>query len=159
MIIILCLVNFTANSAYSSIAPFFPREAGIKGVPDAYIGFIFAGYSIAMTVFSPLLGNMLTKYGRKKVLVLGCVCESMAMIAFGMFVYVDDAFWYGALSFFCRVVEGFGNGCLNSASTSIIAYKYEDDMSKLIGVVQTFTGLGMLAGPMLGSFLFEQGGF
>ena len=150
----LCLINFTANSAYSSIAPFYPREAKIKGVPDEYVGFIFSGYSISMTVLSPLFGSLLTKYGRKNMLIVGCICESLAMIAFGMFYYVNGAVSYGVLSFVSRVIEGFGNGCLNSASFSIIAYCYEDSMSKLIGIVQTFTGLGMLAGPLLGSFLY-----
>jgi len=32
-------------------------------------------------------------------------------------------------------------------------------MSSLIGLTQTFTGLGMLAGPILGSLLFFIGGF
>jgi Na+/melibiose symporter-like transporter len=85
---VLCLVNLTANSAYSSIAPFYPAEALAKGVPEASFGFIFAGYSISMCVFAPLYSHMLTKYGRKRVLILGCLCESLAMICFGLFIYI-----------------------------------------------------------------------
>jgi MFS family permease len=32
-------------------------------------------------------------------------------------------------------------------------------IAKLNGLLQTFTGLGMLLGPILGSFLFKLGGF
>lgn len=60
IITILCLVNFTANSAYSSIAPFYPKEAIKKGVPESLLGFIFSGYSISMFIFAPLFGKMLT---------------------------------------------------------------------------------------------------
>lgn len=56
----LCLVNFTANSAYSSIAPFFPDEAANKGLPGEYFGFIFAGYSISMVVFAPVFAKLMT---------------------------------------------------------------------------------------------------
>jgi MFS family permease len=153
------MVNYIANSAYSSIAPFYPLEAMSKGVPSQYVGYIFSGYSISMCVFSPVFGIMLTKLGRKNVLIIGCLCESAAMISFGFFFYVQDPAAYASLSFLCRFVEGFGNGCLNSATSSIISHDYENNMGNLMGLTQTFTGLGMLSGPILGSLLFEAGGF
>ena len=112
-----------------------------------------------MCLFSPLLGQMLTKVGRKNVLILGCLCESIAMLFFGLFVYIEDPLTYGILSFVARVIEGFGNGCLNSATSSIIAFNYEENMDNLIGLTQTFTGLRMLSGPLIGSLLYEVGGF
>jgi len=159
IITVLCLVNLTANSAYSSIAPFYPTEALKKGLPQSTLGFIFAGYSISMCVFAPLYGYMLTNLGRKNVLMLGCLCESIAMFCFGLFVYIDNPVAYGIMSFLCRFIEGFGNGCLNSSTSSIITHNYQDNQSNLIGLTQTFTGLGMLCGPILGSILYEAGGF
>ena len=55
--------------------------------------------------------------------------------------------------------DGFGNGCLNSATNSIITHTFKENASNLIGLTQTFTGLGMLSGPIIGSFLYEAGGF
>mmetsp|Transcript_12793 Transcript_12793/g.21637 ORF Transcript_12793/g.21637 Transcript_12793/m.21637 type:complete len:269 (+) Transcript_12793:397-1203(+) len=159
IIFTLCITNFIANSAYSSIAPFFPAEALLKGVPESTMGVIIAGYSISMVAFAPLLGVMLSKFGRKNVLIYGCLAESVAMFCFAMFIYVDNPLLYGILCFLCRVVEGFGNGCLNSATSSIICTNYPDNMGNLIGLTQTFTGLGMLSGPVIGSFLYEAGGF
>ena len=156
---ILCVVNLFANSAYSSIAPFYPIEAVRKGVPSSTLGLIFAGYSLSMCIFSPLFGHMLTKMGRKNVLMLGCLCESLSMFCMGLFDLFENPVAYAVLSFLCRVIEGFGNGCLNSSSSSIICFNYADNMSNLIGLTQTFTGLGMLAGPIFGSFLYEWGGF
>ena len=59
VVAVLCIVNFVANSAYSSIAPFYPYEAVLKGVPSESLGFIFSGYSISMVVFAPLFAHML----------------------------------------------------------------------------------------------------
>lgn len=159
VITVLCLINLFANSAYSSIAPFYPYEAVKKGLPAETLGFIFAGYSLSMCVFAPLFGLLLNRVGRKNVLVLGCLCESIAMFCFGLFVYFKDPVTYGVMSFLCRVIEGFGNGCLNSATSSIISFNYADNMGNLMGLTQTFTGLGMLAGPIFGSILYESGGF
>ena len=156
---VLCMVNFFANSAYSSIAPFYPKEAVAKGVPPATLGLIFSGYSISMVLFAPLFGMLLTKFGRKKILILGCIAEGIAMVCFGLFFHIQDPTTYAILSFVCRFVEGFGNGCLNSSTSSIISYNFEDNMSNLIGLTQTFTGLGMLSGPLLGSIMYQTGGF
>ena len=81
------------------------------------------------------------------------------MFCFGLFVFIPDPLTYGIASFLCRVIEGFGNGCLNSATSSIISFNYADNMGNLMGLTQTFTGLGMLAGPIFGSVLYECGGF
>jgi MFS family permease len=35
----------------------------------------------------------------------------------------------------------------------------ETDISKMNGLLQTFTGIGMLVGPILGSVLFRLGGY
>jgi len=123
----LCLINLIANSAYSSIAPFFPNEALSKGIPNFYIGYIFAGYSVSMWIFSPLFSSLLSKYGRKNILMLGCICESSAILLFAFLPdMIDTPFAYGMACFFCRMIEGFGNGCLSSSSNSIISFFYEE---------------------------------
>lgn len=128
-------------------------------MPEFYLGFIFAGYSVSMWVFSPLFSILLTKFGRKNILLMGCICECIAIVIFGMLIWIKDPFTYGISCFFCRMIEGFGNGCLSSSSNSLISYYYEEDQSKLISTVQTFTGIGMLSGPMFGSLLVHLGGY
>ena len=121
---VLCLINLMANSAYSSIAPFFPAEAKHKGLPISTLGFIFSGYSVSMFVFAPLFSHMLSSCGRKRVLVFGCLFEAIAMICFGLFDFIKNPVSYGILCFLCRFIEGFGNGCLNSATNSIIQHTF-----------------------------------
>jgi MFS family permease len=124
-----------------------------------YVGWIFAGYSVSMFVFAPFLGTLLSRIGRKNVLILGCISEGLAILSFGLISYIDNPDLFGWLAFTCRVIEGFGNGCLNCSSSSIIAYNFEKEMARIIGLTQTFTGLGMLTGPLLGSVLYEIGGY
>lgn len=60
----------------------------------------------------------------------------------------------------CRFLEGFGNGCLNSGSANLLLNVFPaKKLAKLNGILQTFTGLGMLMGPIMGSVLFNIGGF
>jgi len=56
------------------------------------------------------------------------------MFCFGLFYYIENPLAYGILSFLCRVIEGFGNGCLNSSTSAIICQNYADNMGNLIGL-------------------------
>ena len=75
IVVSLCLTSLFANSAYSSIAPFYPAEAKKKGVEEELIGIIFSGYSISMCLLSPLSAFLMNKYGRKPVMMAGCFFE------------------------------------------------------------------------------------
>ena len=118
ILVVLCFVNLFANSAYSSIAPFYPREAVAKGVPTSVIGFVFSSYSLSMCIFAPIFAHLLYTQGAKKVLIMGCVCEGVSMVVFGLFDYIQTPTSYAVASFLCRFLEGFGNGCLNSSCKS-----------------------------------------
>jgi len=75
IVVSLCLTSIFANSAYSSIAPFYPAEAQKKGVDSELIGIIFSGYSISMCLLSPLSAVLMNRYGRKPVMMAGCFFE------------------------------------------------------------------------------------
>lgn len=131
-----------------------------KGVPESVLGLVFSSYSISMAIFAPLFARLLYSQGAKSVLILGCLCEGVSMIIFGVFDFIEDPTIYACASFFCRFLEGFGNGCLNSGSSKLLMVMFPvSRLAKLTGLLQTFTGLGMLMGPLLGSLLFELGGF
>ena len=156
----LCLVNLLANSAYSSIAPFFPQEALKKGVPTSLHGIVFASYSISMAIFSPMFARLLNMHSAKKILISGCICEGVAMICFGMIDFINETTAFACASFLCRFLEGFGNGLLNCSSSKMLMVVFpEQKLARMNGIMQSFTGLGMLVGPILGSLLFNLGGF
>ena len=71
----ICAASLFANSAYSSIAPFFPGEAMKKGMDTNLTGFIFSGYSLSMCLLAPLTAKLMNRIGRKRVLQLGCFSE------------------------------------------------------------------------------------
>lgn len=177
----LCLVNLFANSAYSSIAPFFPAEAVAKGVAAEYIGFIFSGYSVSMCLVSPILGKFMDRFGRKPVLLAGCFCEVRLNYAnfignrnVGVRTYrlcrestvvrrtrislpICRRAWKRVPQLLLYVFS-YLLSSLNIAM-AIIATKFPDRMTSLISLLQTFTGLGMLCGPIFGSILYSWGGF
>lgn len=116
LLAVMCAVNLLANSAYSSIAPFYPNEAISKGVPEILLGFVFSGYSVSMVIFSPLFSKLLYTKGCRTVITIGCLAEGIAMCVFGTFHFIESGAIFAICSILCRFIEGFGNGCLNSGS-------------------------------------------
>ena len=62
-IIWILLCTLISNSAYAMIAPFLPIEFMSKGIEEQSIGLIFAIYSVAVIVFSPVVGKSVKLIG------------------------------------------------------------------------------------------------
>jgi len=62
---------------------------------------------------------------------------------------------------FCllRIIYGVGFSFASVANLSIIAKFYPNDVARVVGMFDTFAGVGLIVGPVAGSFLFNIGGF
>lgn len=92
-----------------------------------------------MILFTPKFGWMLNNIGQKKTLIIGVVSMGISMLAFGFLNNFSTKNSSGKWFFFviaviCRILMGFGNGCVNSATSSIIAFNYPESMGFLIGL-------------------------
>lgn len=91
-----------ANSAYAIIAPFLPFEFERKGVDQDWIGYIFAIYSVAVIFCSPLVGNMITVFGRRNLIVSGMFLMGASFIVFGLISDMEDKHTFITLSLINR---------------------------------------------------------
>ena len=74
--------------------------------------------------------------------------------------YEEDGNTFLFLSFVFQIIGGFGSGNNGVASmATVVAYAPRHEREKDIGLVETMTGLGFLAGPMWGSFMYYVGGY
>lgn len=73
-----------SNSAYALIAPFLPFEFERKNIGLAMVGYIFAIYSVAVISFSPIVGKIISKFGRRNIITFGVVLMGISFISFGL---------------------------------------------------------------------------
>jgi len=159
---VLCAIAFGANTAYSVVAPILPNVVKGYGLADIYTAVIISGYPLGMIIFTPYFGKMLNSIGQKKTLLIGVVAMGLSMLFFGFLNKFDrdtGRWYFFVAAVLCRILMGFGNGCLNSATSSIIAFNYPESMGFLIGLQQIFNNAGMLIGTLLGGQLYALGGF
>ena len=55
--IVLILIMVISNSFYALAAPFLPPVLEEKGVHAGYVGVVFAAFSIATVIFSPIVAQ------------------------------------------------------------------------------------------------------
>ena len=131
---VLCAIAFGANTAYSVVAPLLPNVVKALGLEAIYTAIIISGYPLGMIIFTPYFGKMLNSIGQKKTLLIGVVSMGVSMAVFGVLGGITNKWAFFSVALLCRVLMGFGNGCLNSATSSIIAFNYPDSMGFLIGL-------------------------
>ena len=87
---ILVIINTLAFSCYSVVVPFLPVEMEALGVGIETTGYIFASYSIAGFIGSPILGKLMSITGRRVIITIGLFGLSVSMFCSGFLPYISD---------------------------------------------------------------------
>ncbi|GAB1294975.1 MFS-type transporter SLC18B1 [Apodemus speciosus] len=64
-----------------------------------------------------------------------------------------------ALCFLVRIVDAIGFGAAITASSSILAKAFPNNVATVMGSLEVFSGLGLVAGPPLGGLLYQSFGY
>jgi MFS transporter, DHA1 family, tetracycline resistance protein len=129
--------------------------AQLKGIPvnqaSTYGALLLSAFAITQFVFSPVIGNLSDRFGRRPVLLL-------SLFGFGIdYIILALAPAYGWL-FIGRVIAGI-TGASFTTATAYIADVSTDPTTKAknFGMVGAAFGLGFVLGPALGGFLSNWG--
>ena len=149
---ILAVSIFSAMLGVGIVSPLLPLYASDMGASGLQLGMIFAGYGIVNTVFTPIMGRLSDRRGRKLFLSIGLA--SYAIISLG---YV----WAANVSQLVLVRLLLGTA---GAMVTPIAMAYIGDLSpegeegKWMGYANAafFSGFGI--GPLLGGAVAERFG-
>lgn len=112
-------------------------------------GWLLFAFAITQFCFSPLVGNLSDKYGRRPVLLA-------SLFGFAIdYMFLAFAPTIGWL-FVGRVIAGFVGASFTTASAYIADISAPEDRAKNFGMIGAAFGLGFIIGPAIGGLL---GGF
>lgn len=137
------------------IIPVFPKliEQLIHGdisTAAKYGGWLTLAYALMQFFFSPVLGNLSDKYGRRPVLLF-------SLLGFGIdYIFLSFAPTVGWL-FVGRIVAGITGASFTTASAYIADISAPEDRAKNFGMVGAAFGLGFIIGPVVGGLLGQYG--
>ncbi|XP_038252200.1 MFS-type transporter SLC18B1 isoform X5 [Dermochelys coriacea] len=153
-----CL-NFSSMICYSILGPFFPRQAEKKGASDTVVGLIFGCFALSNFLTSLIVGNYLVQMGAKFMFVAGMFVSGCITILFGLLDSAPDGPVFIGLCFLVRAMDAMGFAAAVTASFSILAKAFPNNIATVMGSLETFTGLGLVLGPPVGGFLYQSFGY
>src|SRR6185503_4923173 len=118
--------------------------AGTFGASPVVIGLLFASFSLAQLIASPVLGDLSDRWGRRPVLILSLIGTA---VSFAMLAVAHSL----AMLFAARIVDGLSGGNITTARAYIADVTTEDDRPRMYGMLGAAFGLGFIVGPALGA--------
>jgi DHA1 family tetracycline resistance protein-like MFS transporter len=140
IIFLTILVNLIG---FGIIIPLLPFYAETFGASPMTIGLLFATFSIAQLVASPVLGSWSDKWGRRPVLIFSLIGT---VVSFVMLATAQSL----PMLFAARIVDGLSGGNITTARAYIGDISTDENRAKMFGVLGAAFGLGFIIGPALG---------
>lgn len=140
---------------FGIIIPVMPRLiATLKHVDVSaaakYGMYLIVAYSVTQLIFSPIIGNLSDKYGRRPVLLF-------SLFGFGIdYLFLALAPSYGWL-FIGRVIAGITGASFTTAAAYIADVSTPENRAKNFGMIGAAFGLGFIIGPLLGGVISHFG--
>jgi len=152
-----CYVNFVSNSSITVLSSFFTQEAvNVKGTNDFMVGLIFGMYAVVNAATCPIFGYFTAKVGAKRLVLSGLMISGIMSFFFSQ-LWRFDTLAFVSLCFMIRALQAIGCSAYYVGATVIISEEWREDLTFAMGLGETFTGIGMIAGPILGGYLYEIG--
>ncbi|MFN7926743.1 MAG: MFS transporter [Blastocatellia bacterium] len=123
------------------LAPHYSRET-----VNLLIGIIVGSYSLAQFFFTPLLGRLSDRVGRRPVLMFSVFCSGLAFLGLGL----ANSLW---LLLAMRLFDGATGGNVSTAQAYIADVTTPENRAKGMGLIGAGFGLGFIFGPGLGGAL------
>ncbi len=149
-LLVLALVMIINALAYGTIIPLLYPYASRFGITPLGLSFLFASFSLAQFISTPILGRLSDRFGRKPVLVLCLLGTSLSL---GLFAAATNV----VMLFAARLIDGITGGNISVAQAMIADSTTGTERAKSFGLLGAAFGFGFLLGPALGGLLSQFG--
>lgn len=144
--------TFTDIVAYSVAVPVLPDLSRRLGASPTMVGLLFASFGVTLLIVSLPMGAASDRVGRKLPLVGGLVALSAAS---ALFAFARSLPWL----FVARLVQGAADAVTWVVGFALLADLYgPSERGRVMGMVMSGTGFGLVLGPSIGGWLYELGG-
>lgn len=113
-------------------------------------GYLTVAYALMQFIFSPVLGNLSDRFGRKPVLMGSLAALSLDYLIMG---YSQTIAWL----FAGRLLSGIAGATFATANAVVADLTTPAERSKFFGLNGMAWGMGFIVGPMIGGLLGQYG--
>ncbi len=131
------------------VLPFYAEGTKFNATPRM-VGLLFASYSIMQLIFSPILGSLSDKYGRRPVLLLSIIGTGIGFLIMGFAETLP-------MLFLGRILDGITGGNISTAQAYIADITTKENRATGMGLIGAAFGVGFVFGPAIGGILSRWG--
>src|SRR4026208_393346 len=131
------------------VLPFYAEGPAFNATPRT-VGLLFASYSVMQLIFSPILGGLSDKHGRRPVLLLSIIGTGIRFLILRLPKTIT-------IHFTGRILDGITGGNISTAQAYIADITTEENRAKGMGLIGAAFGLGFIFGPAIGGILSQWG--
>src|SRR6185369_16391927 len=146
LLMIIPLLPFYVKELGGGDVSFFGWHAGVGTIS----GFIVTAFTVAQLISAPLWGKFSDRVGRRPTLIIALAASGIAYLIFG---FANSLL----LLFLSRLVQGAGGGTVGVIQAYVADSTEPKDRTRALGWLSATTNLGVVIGPVLGSFAVTLG--
>jgi len=147
---LMALTVFIDFAGFGLVLPLLPFWAERLGAGPVGVGLIVTVYALAQMLFTPLLGALSDRYGRRPVILISLLIEALG---FALAALAGSL----PLLLVARFIGGLGASNIGSAQAVVSDVTPPEGRARGMGLIGAAIGLGFVVGPALGGLLAPLG--
>ncbi len=149
IIFVTILIDLIGFGIVIPVLPYYV-ESDAFGATPVQLGWLLASYSIMQFIFSPILGSLSDKYGRRPILFFSLLGTAAGLFMIG---FANTLF----IIFAGRILDGLTGGNISTAQAYIADVTTRENRAKGMGLIGAGFGIGFVLGPAIGGILSKYG--
>ncbi|MBA2241893.1 MAG: MFS transporter [Chthoniobacterales bacterium] len=145
-LLVLFLTVFIDMVGFGIVIPVLPLYAERFQASPIAIGWLTGIYSGMQIIFTPILGKLSDRFGRRPVLMLSLAGTAIGFVLMGLAHSL-------LLLFVARIIAGITGGNISIPQAYIADVTTPETRSKWMGMIGAAFGLGFTFGPMIGGVM------
>lgn len=151
-IFITILIDVIGIGIIIPVIPKLIEELTGSGLSEAskYGGWLMFAYAVMQFIFSPIIGGLSDRYGRRPLLLFSLLGLGIDYI---FMAFAPSIFWL----FIGRIIAGIAGASFTTATAYIADISEPEKRAQNFGLVGAAFGLGFIIGPVLGGISAQWG--
>lgn len=145
---VVSIVMLVNAISYGVIIPLMYPYASTFGMNATGMGMLFASFSLAQFIATPIFGRLSDRYGRKPLLLISLLGSAISLFVFANAKDIVTLFT-------ARIIDGLTGGNISVAQAIVADTTDKKDRAKGFGILGALFGFGFAFGPALGGVLGE----
>lgn len=150
-LVVVIVALFTDGFLYGLIIPLTPRSPA-RITEDWMLGLTAGSYAVGVILATLIFGLISNRLGRRRLMLGGAFMQLLTILIFAN----TDRF---AAVLLARGVQGVAAAATWMMGLALVAQSFTRNRAQMMGFAILGNTLGLVLGPVVGGFLYDQYGF